>query len=111
MTQRYLIVLALALGSVAIAAQNHQKSPSKGEGESMKVSLHPLADTKWIDGPASLPKGAKMAVLEGDPAKEGPFVFRVKIPDGYRVPPHTHPKVERITVIQGTLNIGMGEKF
>ncbi len=111
MTQRVLVVLALALTPLAIAAQNHQKPPSMGNDKSMKVSLYPLADTKWVDGPASLPKGARMAVLEGDPGKEGPFVFRVKVPDGYRVPPHTHPKVERITVIQGTFNIGMGEKF
>ena len=55
--------------------------------------------------------GVDLAVLEGDPAKDGPFVFRVKIPDGYRVPPHTHPKTERVTVISGTFNIGMGDKF
>jgi quercetin dioxygenase-like cupin family protein len=52
-----------------------------------------------------------IAVLEGDPTKEGPFVFRVKLPDGYRVPPHTHPKTERVTVISGTFNIGMGDTF
>ena len=66
---------------------------------------------KWQDGPASLPKGAQIAVLEGDPSKEGPFVFRVKVPDGYRIPPHTHPKTERVTVISGSFNIGMGDKF
>jgi hypothetical protein len=33
------------------------------------------------------------------------------LPDGYRVPPHTHPKTERVTVISGTFNIGMGDKF
>jgi quercetin dioxygenase-like cupin family protein len=64
----------------------------------------------WKPGPPSLPKGAAFAVLEGDPSKEGPFVFRVKVPDGYRVPPHTHPKTERITVLAGTLYVGMGEK-
>ena len=68
-------------------------------------------EMKWIDGPPSLPKGAKIVILEGDPAKEGPFVFRVMVPDGYRIPPHIHPKVERITVISGIFNIGMGEKF
>jgi hypothetical protein len=52
-----------------------------------------------------------IAILEGNPNKEGPFVFRLKIPDGYRVPPHTHPKMERVTVISGTFNIGMGEEF
>jgi len=66
---------------------------------------------EWKDGPSSLPKGAKIAVLEGDPTKDGPFVFRVKVPDGYRIPVHTHPKTERVTVISGTFNIGMGEKF
>jgi quercetin dioxygenase-like cupin family protein len=66
---------------------------------------------EWHDGPPSLPLGAKIAVLEGNPAKEGPFVFRVKVPDGYRVAPHTHPKTERVTVISGTFNIGMGAKF
>src|SRR6187399_3200322 len=65
----------------------------------------------WKDGPPSLPKGAKIAVLEGDPGKEGPFVFRVKVPDGYRIPPHTHPKMERVTVISGTFKLGMGDKF
>jgi quercetin dioxygenase-like cupin family protein len=66
---------------------------------------------EWKEGPAVLPKGAQIAVLEGDPSKEGPFVFRVKVPDGYRIPPHTHPKAERVTVISGTFNLGMGVKF
>src|SRR5437867_1580351 len=66
---------------------------------------------KWQDGPALLPKGAKVALLEGDPTKDGPFVMRLKLPDGYRVPPHTHPKTERLTVISGTFYIGMGETF
>ena len=78
-----------------------------GEG----ISLHQPDKLKWKDGPASLPKGAKIAVLEGDPNKAGPFVFRVKVPDGYRIPPHTHPKMERVTIIQGTFHIGMGAKF
>ena len=38
-------------------------------------------------------------------------MFRVKVPDGYRIAPHTHPKTERVTVISGTFNIGMGDKF
>jgi quercetin dioxygenase-like cupin family protein len=66
---------------------------------------------KWQEGPPSLPKGAMIAVLEGDLTKEGPFTIRTKLPDGYRVPPHTHPKTEHLTVISGTLNVGMGDKF
>ena len=75
------------------------------------LMIYPAGDIKWVDAPPSLPKGAKIAVLEGNPSKEGPFVFRVKLPDGYRIPPHMHPKPERITVISGTFNIGMGDKF
>jgi quercetin dioxygenase-like cupin family protein len=66
---------------------------------------------KWQEGPPSLPKGAMIAVLEGDLTKDGPFTFRTKIPDGYRVPPHSHPKTEHLTVISGTFYIGMGDKF
>jgi quercetin dioxygenase-like cupin family protein len=89
--------------AVATPAGAHQKSAD--------IALFPAGKIKWWPGPPSLPKGAMFAVLEGDPDKEGPFVFRVKIPDGYRVPPHTHPKTERVTVISGTFNIGMGDRF
>jgi hypothetical protein len=75
------------------------------------IELHSVDKIKWQSGPPSLPRGAMFAVLEGDPSKEEPFVFRVKLPDGYRIPPHTHPKTERITVLSGTFHIGMGSTF
>jgi quercetin dioxygenase-like cupin family protein len=100
-----LVVAALA---VALAYPDPDPHAPGGAGN---ASLNSPDTIVWKDGPASLPKGAKIAVLEGDPSKEGPFVFRVKIPDGYRVPPHVHPKTERITVISGTFNFGMGDKF
>jgi len=59
----------------------------------------------------SLPPGAKVAVLEGDPAKAGDFTFRVELPANYVVPRHTHPTVERVTVLQGTFYLGIGEVF
>lgn len=65
----------------------------------------------WRDGPPSLPRGAKIAILEGDPAKAGPFTFRLRFPSGYRVPPHFHPVVEHITVVSGALGIGQGERW
>jgi quercetin dioxygenase-like cupin family protein len=70
-----------------------------------------LAEIKWVDGPPSLPPGAKMAILEGDPKHEGLFTMRLKVPAGYKIPPHTHPAVEHVTVISGTAYFGMGEKF
>ena len=65
----------------------------------------------WRDGPPSLPPGAKIAVLEGDPGKAGPFTFRLKFPAGYRVPPHFHPVIEHVTVVSGSLSIGQGERW
>ena len=66
---------------------------------------------KWGAAPPAFQKGAQIAVLSGDPSKEGLYVVRVKVPAGYKVPPHTHPNDENITVISGTFNIGMGGKF
>lgn len=74
-------------------------------------SVYRSGEIKWTDGPALLPAGASMAVLEGDSSAEGPFVIRFKFPDKYRIAPHTYPKTERVTVITGTLQLGMGEKF
>ena len=65
----------------------------------------------WKSGPASLPEGAQVAVLEGDLTKAEPHTFRLRFPDGYRVAPHSHPLREHITVLQGTLMMGMGETF
>src|SRR2546425_3266565 len=76
-----------------------------------KPAVFRPSEIAWTNAPASLPAGALMAVLEGDPAAEGPFVIRFRFPDKYRIQPHWHPKTERVTVIVGTLHLGMGEKF
>src|SRR5213592_4253503 len=53
--------------------------------KSMKAPSHKVmaaSAIQWGDAPPSLPKGAKLAVLEGDPSKKGFFVIRIKAPDG-----------------------------
>jgi uncharacterized RmlC-like cupin family protein len=67
-------------------------------------------DLKWEDA-RSLPPGAKIAVIEGKMSEEGPITARVKLPANYRIPPHFHATQERVTVLSGTVNIGMGDKF
>jgi quercetin dioxygenase-like cupin family protein len=70
------------------------------------------AEIEWVPAPPKLPPGAQMAVLDGDPTKAGAlFTIRAKLPDGYSVPPHTHPTDEHLTVIQGTILLGMGKSF
>ena len=65
----------------------------------------------WGPAPASLPRGAQAAILLGNPGQEGPFVLRLKFPDGFLVPPHRHSKDEFVTVISGKFAVGTGEKL
>ena len=65
-------------------------------------------ELKWADVP-SLPVGAKLAVIEGPMSEAVPFTVRIKLPADYRLPAHSHPAVERVTVLSGTFNIGMGD--
>jgi hypothetical protein len=75
------------------------------------VAVKPDA-IKWDPPPPSLPPGSQVAILVGDPSKPGvPYVLRAKLPDGYKVPPHWHPSDENVTVLQGALLIGKGEKL
>lgn len=69
------------------------------------------AAVKWSPAPPFLPKGAQVAVLLGDPKKEAPFILRLKVPAGYKVPAHLHPIDENLTVLSGALHIGMGDKL
>lgn len=68
-------------------------------------------DVQWGDAPPSLPKGAKLAVLQGDPSKAEPFVIRAIFPPNYKVPAHWHPSTENITVLKGSLYMGAGQKL
>jgi hypothetical protein len=67
---------------------------------------------QYVPVPGFLPAGAQLAVLEGDPtASSGDFTVRLKMPDGYRIPPHSHPNRENATVISGNFKVGMGDTF
>ena len=91
------VLLVSAASVSAIAADDH-----------IAVSADQL---EWGPAPPAFPKGAQFSALAGDPTKEGVYAFRLKVPAGYKVPPHTHPQDENITVISGTFNIGMGGTF
>jgi quercetin dioxygenase-like cupin family protein len=79
--------------------------------DAMKVTLVKPDALTWKDNP-NIPKGAQVAVLLGDPTKVGEVIVqRVKLPANYKVPPHTHPYAETITVLSGSVGFGTGEKF
>lgn len=77
--------------------------------EPAHVMLTP-ADVKWGDAPPVLAPGAKFAVLYGDPSKPALFIIRLKLPNGYKIAPHTHPTDENVTVLSGSFVMGMGDK-
>src|SRR5258706_15653885 len=68
-------------------------------------------EIKGGDAPPVLPKGAKMAVLSGDPGKAGPFVARLQVPASYKIPPHWHTTDEDLTVISGSFFFAEGDKM
>jgi hypothetical protein len=71
--------------------------------------LVPADKIQWGPAPPFLPPGAEISVLEGDPSKAGTVILRLRFPAGYQIPPHWHSMTERVTVISGTLHVGMGD--
>ena len=105
-TSRWLTASLFLIACAApVFAQEHQVLAAPGH------SIYRPQDIRWLDGPPSLPAGAKFAVLDGDPEKAGPFAMRLRFPDGYKVMPHWHPVDENVTVLKGTFVMGTGEKF
>lgn len=100
------VVLLLAVVVVAASSAGRAQAPAAPSHAGMLP-----AEIKWGPAPPALPAGAQVAVLAGDPGKEGVFLMRVKLPAGYKVPPHWHPMDEYVTVLSGTLQFGMGDKF
>jgi uncharacterized RmlC-like cupin family protein len=60
--------------------------------------------------PPGLP-GVEAALILGDPGKAAPYLQRVKLAAGAKVPPHTHPDERNTTVLSGTIYVGFGETF
>ena len=67
-------------------------------------------DLKW-SAPAAYGAGAQIAVVKGDPTKEGMYVVRLKVPAGFKIGAHMHPNDENVTVLSGSINIGTGDKL
>ncbi len=72
--------------------------------------LLPPGEVEYQAGPPSLADGSEYAVLYGDPGAEGVFAMRLRLPDGFEIAPHTHPRPEIVTVISGAFLIGTGEE-
>lgn len=106
----FIVTLSFSF-SFAQTDKDHKSSDSKHSSGSPDHIMIKADDLKWGDAPASLPAGSKVALLEGDPSKKGPFTIRVKAPANYSIKPHWHPNVEHISVISGELYMGLGETY
>jgi len=96
--------LQIAIGIAVLALA----SPAWSMDDQVFVNT---GDIKWGAAPPVLPKGAKLAVLYGDPGKPGPYVLRLAAPANYRIPPHWHTQTENLTIVSGALYLGMGDKL
>jgi len=65
---------------------------------------------KWM-APAAYASGARLAVIKGDPAKEGMYIVRLKLPKGFTIAAHTHPNDENVTVLSGAFHIAAGDNY
>lgn len=98
------LMVAVVLG---MARQVSEKAARADERNAFTPDSIP-----WGPAPPFIPAGAQLAVIEGNPAAStGDYTLRVKLPDGYRFPPHWHPQRENVTVISGTFKVGMGDTF
>ena len=113
MRSNVIVVAAL----VAIAACSKDAPPSgantapNASATTASTAASPQQNVQWSPAPPMFPPGAEIAVLQGDPSKAEPFTVRLRFPNGYKIPPHTHPTTENVTVLTGTFLAGMGTQF
>jgi quercetin dioxygenase-like cupin family protein len=107
--QNFVVALTVGVLSMASGGQAPSKPAKPAAAAPAAHVLLTPGDVKWGPAPPVLPAGAQVAVLDGDPFKPGFFTIRLKFPDGYKVPAHSHPTDENITVLQGTFRAGMGD--
>jgi quercetin dioxygenase-like cupin family protein len=113
------IVTALLVAAIAAACSGADgskilaQSPTKiAADRSAAHEMDHAPEIKWGPAPPIFPAGAQFAVVQGDPSVPGAlFTVRLRFPNGYILPPHTHPTDENVTVLRGTFLVGLGENF
>jgi quercetin dioxygenase-like cupin family protein len=94
----------------AQGAHGASSGPSRSEG--VEHAMQNSDNLSWGPAPAIFPPGAMFAVVQGNPSVAGEiFTVRLRFPNGYILPPHTHPTDEHVTVLRGTFSVGLGTVF
>jgi quercetin dioxygenase-like cupin family protein len=105
-------IFIAAMAAFTACSQGSANSNATSEPSfAASTDMAPQQTVQWGPAPAVFPPGAEFAVLQGDPSKAEPFTVRLRFPNGYKIPPHTHPTTENVTVLSGTFLTGMGARF
>jgi hypothetical protein len=98
------------LATVAALLAAMISTSAAGEEAQSMGDVVELGHEHWTPN-RSVPPGMEIMVIFGHPARPGPFIFRARIPPGYRLPPHLHPDVRVVTVLKGTYYSAIGGTF
>lgn len=96
--------LRLLPGIVLASLSVVSATPALPQGAVTRAVL-PIHDGAWGRGPAGWPGGSQFAVISGDPGRAGPFMIRVELPSGYRLPSYRRPRDESIVVLVGSIEV------
>ena len=100
------LAIIIALITIAGAAESFAQSHDAADRPDHVMILP--SDHDWSPAPPSLPPGARVMIVEGNPAEAGEFTMRLWLPSDYVIAPHFHPGDEHVTVISGALYMGLG---
>jgi len=106
-------ILIAAAGALLAACRRAPERPA-----AIEAARSPFAATRGVTRAAGAgiqplrPMTGDVEVLHGDPEKPGdPFVMRINELPGTRIPVHSHPVDENITVVQGSWWFALGETW
>lgn len=107
--------LAVAIAGLVTAGCTSATTPVAARAEvAASSTTEPIVirseDLRWSPVPG-FDDGRARAVLLGDPVAGGPWLTRTRVPNPIRVPVHTHPVDEQVTVLEGTWYLGFGRTF
>jgi hypothetical protein len=100
------LMLRLAVGVLTLGVLATPVANAQGTG---MTTLIPT-DKQWEKDKA-MPYGMKKILLYGDPSKPGPYVYRLRVPTGYKIPPVKYPDERVITVLKGVMWSAEGERY
>ena len=100
----FIILIGLTYCTPSLAQVGEMKFP-----DGVVQHVVRAENIQWQPCPPNLPGGCEIVVLEGDPKGNDLFTVRFKLSEAFVMPPHTHPKDERVTILQGKAYVAFGE--